>query len=141
MCHSIQSCYCIVKVLHTSRSDLGGGATLAGYRLLCALAGAGVDSRMIVGSRKSVDSKIREVSRPSLAGRPAFKMRRLVYFPHLVFLWGAKLARHAWVYDHCSPGTCWWNLLSFIQHRDPNATALASFDLKSREEPRLGRDR
>ena len=88
-----------MKIVHINQSDLDGGAALAGYRLHSALVSAGVHSRMIVGSKKSIDPNIQESSRPSILERLNFKIKRFVYPPYLAFPWGAKLAHHPWVQE------------------------------------------
>lgn len=63
-----------LSVLHLSESDTPGGAPRAGYRLHRALAGAGVDSRMWVGEKRSGDHTVEE---RSPGGRMAGMLDRL----------------------------------------------------------------
>jgi len=47
-----------MKVLHVSYSDLNGGAARAVYRLHSGLIGAGVDSKILVVDKRSLDSNV-----------------------------------------------------------------------------------
>ena len=62
-----------MRIVHVSRSDLGGGAALAAYRLHTALRAAGEDSTMLVETKYSDDATVHEASR---SRRLAARMRR-----------------------------------------------------------------
>ena len=52
-----------MKVLHINQSDISGGAAIAGYRLHQGLLAEGIDSRMLVGTMKTVSDRIASVPR------------------------------------------------------------------------------
>jgi glycosyltransferase involved in cell wall biosynthesis len=53
-----------MKVTHISTSDLAGGAARAAYRLHHALLKSGVDSQMLVRSKRSLDDRVATVGYP-----------------------------------------------------------------------------
>ncbi len=51
----------MMRIVHVSASDLGGGAARAAYRVHRALVEAGVDSRFLVGQKYSADPTVTEI--------------------------------------------------------------------------------
>lgn len=52
-----------LKVLHVNQSDTLGGAAIAGYRLHSALLSQGLDSKLLVGHKKTDDQRVAQVPR------------------------------------------------------------------------------
>lgn len=55
-----------MKVLLLSTNDILGGAAVVTYRLMHALRGEGVDARMLVANRQTVDECVGEVGQARL---------------------------------------------------------------------------
>jgi glycosyltransferase involved in cell wall biosynthesis len=55
----------VIRVLHLSTSDSGGGAARAAYRLHTGLRRAGVESSMLVWEKKTDDPHVRRLKRPA----------------------------------------------------------------------------
>jgi glycosyltransferase involved in cell wall biosynthesis len=47
-----------MKILHINQSDIVGGASISGYRLHQALLGQGIDSKLIVGGKKTSSDRV-----------------------------------------------------------------------------------
>jgi glycosyltransferase involved in cell wall biosynthesis len=56
-----------LRVIHLSGSDVVGGAAKAAHRLHCGLVEAGVDSHMLVRSKRSQDARVQRLGHPRKA--------------------------------------------------------------------------
>ncbi|MEA5452272.1 glycosyltransferase family 4 protein [Leptolyngbya sp. CCNP1308] len=52
-----------MKILHVNQSDILGGAAIAAYRLHSALLNQGLDSKLLVGQKKTDDPRVAQVPR------------------------------------------------------------------------------
>lgn len=117
-----------MKVLLLSTNDILGGAAVVTYRLMHALRGEGVDARMLVANRQTVDECVGEVGQARL--KAAFVAERGEIFLNNGLnrsdLWkvstarfGADVCAHQWVKDADVIVLNWINqgLLSLSQLR------------------------
>jgi glycosyltransferase involved in cell wall biosynthesis len=63
-----------MKILHINQSDIGGGASIAAYRLHQGLLDRGLSSKLLVGEASTSDSRVQVISQNSSLNKQLFRL-------------------------------------------------------------------
>jgi glycosyltransferase involved in cell wall biosynthesis len=86
-----------MKVLHLNQSDLDGGAAIVSYKLHCALLKQNVESRMLVGRRKTSDEHVASLPPPRLSELLLGRLTNSLGLQYVQYRTARDLVDHPWV--------------------------------------------
>lgn len=83
-----------MKVLQINQSDISGGAAIAGYRLHQGLLDVGIDSRLLVGSVKTSDNRVKMIPRKSVLEKQISRFSHRLGLNYLQFVGAFDITKH-----------------------------------------------
>lgn len=83
-----------MKVLHISKSDVAGGASIAGYRLHQGLLAQGVDSKLLVGKAEAKNSRVDTIKGKPLIERALLPIAQNLGLNYLNFVSSFDIPKH-----------------------------------------------